>query len=29
LALPAMAMRGSHQGAFNLEAHPAAQAASA
>src|SRR5262249_52626308 len=29
LALPAMAMRGSHQGAVNLEAHPAAQAASA
>jgi hypothetical protein len=29
LALPAMAMRGSHQGAVNLKAHPAAQAASA
>src|SRR5215469_7402168 len=29
LALPAMAMRGSHQGAVNLEAHPAAQTASA
>src|ERR1700730_12901562 len=29
LALPAMAMRGSHQGAVNLKAHSAAQAASA
>jgi hypothetical protein len=29
LALPAMAMGGSHQGAVNLEAHLAAQAAAA
>jgi hypothetical protein len=29
LALPAMAMRRSHQGAGNLESHPAAQAAAA
>jgi hypothetical protein len=28
-ALPVMAMRGSHQGPVNLEAHPIAQATSA